>query len=133
MFGIEDGGMVKLFHRLFYRGGVNMEKLESIEQFKEVLEEHETFYLLKHSLTCPISQAAYEEYEEHGNKDTNMHYYLAVQDARPLSNYIAETYHVKHESPQAILFNKGNVAWHASHWKVTKKSLQQAKEENEIE
>ncbi|MFL6562502.1 MAG: monothiol bacilliredoxin BrxC family protein, partial [Bacillus sp. (in: firmicutes)] len=36
-----------------------LEKIDSIEQFDEVLKKESTFFLLKHSLTCPISHAAY--------------------------------------------------------------------------
>lgn len=108
-----------------------MIKIDSIEQFQQALTENERFFLLKHSTTCPISQEAYEEYESHSQSDSGLkHYYLAVQDARPLSNHIAETYHVKHESPQAILFNREAVAWHDSHWKITTKTLAKAVEEN---
>ncbi|WP_449621357.1 bacillithiol system redox-active protein YtxJ [Robertmurraya sp. Marseille-Q9965] len=107
-----------------------MIKIESIEEFNQILKENEQFYFLKHSLTCPISQEAFEEYESHENSHgETKHYYLAVQEARPLSNHIAETFQVKHESPQAFLFNKETVAWHASHWKITSKSLTQATEE----
>lgn len=108
-----------------------MKKIESVEEFNQALQENEKFFLLKHSLTCPISQAAFEEYEAYANSHEEMNiYYLAVQEARPLSNHIAETYHVKHESPQAILFNKEDVVWHASHWKITNDSLSKAVEEN---
>lgn len=78
-----------------------------------------------------MSQAAYEEYEGYANSHENINtYYLAVQEARPLSNHIAETFHVKHESPQAILFKMEAVAWHASHWKITNDSLVKAVDEN---
>ena len=46
-------------------------------------------------------------------------YYLNVQEARPLSNAIAEQFQVKHESPQALLFVDGELKWHASHWTLT--------------
>ncbi|MDQ0156564.1 monothiol bacilliredoxin BrxC family protein [Robertmurraya andreesenii] len=42
-----------------------MIKIESTEEFQQALKEDDHFFLLKHSLTCPISQAAYEEYEDH--------------------------------------------------------------------
>jgi bacillithiol system protein YtxJ len=108
-----------------------MEKIDSIEVFNQALKENERFFLLKHSLTCPISQAAFEEYESYASSHNEEKlYYLAVQEARPLSNHIAEIFHVKHESPQAILFNKEDVAWHASHWKITNNSLEKALEES---
>ncbi|WP_044894479.1 bacillithiol system redox-active protein YtxJ [Bacillus alveayuensis] len=99
-------------------------KLDSVEQFQEVLKQGQPFLLIKHSLTCPISQGAFAEYEkfvkDYPNVDT---YYLYVQEARPLSNYIAETFGVKHESPQALLFENGSVVWHTSHWNITYDTL----------
>jgi len=103
------------------------EKVETIEQFNKLVEDNHKFILLKHSLTCPISQEAYDEFEQfcEANKDSKA-FYLYVQEARPLSNYIAETYGVKHESPQALIFENNSVKWHASHFKITQKSLTEA-------
>lgn len=86
-----------------------LEKIDTVEQFDELVKNNSKFFLLKHSLTCPISQAAYKEYEKFAgiNQDIPT-YYLAVQDSRPLSNEIAERFEIKHESPQAILFQKEN-------------------------
>lgn len=105
-----------------------MEKIETIEEFEQAVEKKERFFLLKHSLTCPISQAAFEQYEKFANEEDGHFYYLAVQEARPLSNYIAEKYNIKHESPQAILFDNEGAKWHASHWKITVDSLKEAAE-----
>ncbi len=107
-----------------------MQKIESVEQFEQLIESGDTFTLLKHSLTCPISQAAYEEYVKFTEENPNeKSYYLTVQDSRPLSTFIAEKYNVKHESPQAFLFHHKNVAWHASHWKITNNTLAKVIEE----
>ncbi|WP_205685234.1 bacillithiol system redox-active protein YtxJ [Peribacillus acanthi] len=105
-------------------------KIETEQQFEDLLS-GDSFFMLKHSLTCPVSHAAYEEYVKVANEDNSIKMaYLAVQDARPLSNHIAETYNIKHESPQAFLFKNGEPVWNASHWKITKKSLLAAKQEN---
>ncbi|WP_409297163.1 bacillithiol system redox-active protein YtxJ [Peribacillus sp. SCS-26] len=102
-----------------------LKKILSQDQFQE-LNAQDTFLLIKHSLTCPVSQAAFEEYEEFaGEADVNTAY-LTVQEARPLSNYVSEEFAVKHESPQAILFKNGKPVWNASHWKITAKSLRDA-------
>jgi bacillithiol system protein YtxJ len=111
-------------------GVKEMKKIESIEEFNKLAEGVDPFFFVKHSLTCPISQAAFTEFEQFAGGSDVPCYYLAVQEAKPLSNHIAENYHVKHESPQAILFKNSDVAWHASHWKITKKSLASALEEN---
>ncbi|MCP8617146.1 bacillithiol system redox-active protein YtxJ [Salirhabdus salicampi] len=104
--------------------GVNV--IEKTEQFQEVLEQQHTFFLLKHSLTCPISSEAKEQYERFWEEAEIPQYVLYVQEARPLSNHIAETFDVKHESPQALLFHGKEVVWHTSHWNITKEALHAA-------
>ncbi|MBU8879759.1 bacillithiol system redox-active protein YtxJ [Bacillus sp. FJAT-29790] len=102
-----------------------MKKFEGIEAFDQAVKAEGQFLVLKHSSTCPISQAAYEEYEKFADEQKELQtFYLVVQEDRPLSNHIAEKYEIKHESPQAILFKNGAIAWHASHWKITYDSLQ---------
>lgn len=108
-----------------------LEKIDTIEQFDELIKTEDKFYFLKHSLTCPISHAAYKEYEKYANENRDIPtYYLAVQDSRPLSNEIAEKFQIKHESPQAFLFSNGEVVWNVSHWKITNRSLASASAEN---
>jgi bacillithiol system protein YtxJ len=104
-----------------------LKKIDSLEQLNELLAKEEKFFLLKHSLTCPISHAAYVEYQKFSdeNQDTPA-YYLAIQDARALSNDIAARFQIKHESPQAILFLYGQAHWNTSHWKITNRSLTSA-------
>ncbi|WP_205685424.1 bacillithiol system redox-active protein YtxJ [Bacillus salacetis] len=102
-----------------------VKKIGTIEEFNQVLEEKERFFFLKHSLTCPISGSAFEEYQKFADDSNEQEaYYLAVQESRDLSNYIAETFGIKHESPQALLFKEGKPVWNASHWNITSKELQ---------
>ncbi|TCJ04616.1 bacillithiol system redox-active protein YtxJ [Cytobacillus praedii] len=109
-----------------------MQRISENVAFDKKVEEGSLFLLLKHSATCPISQAAYEEYEKFANENESVKsFYLVVQEDRPLSNHIAENFQIKHESPQAILFNNGKPVWHASHWKITHDSLAKALKENE--
>lgn len=109
-----------------------MERLNGNVSFDKKVDEGELFLLFKHSSTCPISQAAYEEYETFANENEIVKtYYLVVQEDRSLSNHIAEKFQIKHESPQAILFKNSEPVWHASHWKITFDSLKKAIEENE--
>lgn len=109
-----------------------MNKIDTVEKFEELVQDKDVFWLFKHSLTCPISANAFDEYKQYmeENKEIDT-YYLAVQEARPLSNYIAEKYQVKHESPQALLFTNNDIVWHASHGKITVASLQNAVNESE--
>jgi bacillithiol system protein YtxJ len=109
-----------------------LNKIDTLDQLEELLNKEEKFYLLKHSLTCPISHAAYQEYQKFADENQDVPtYYLAVQDSRSLSDAIAEKFQIKHESPQAILFSNGNPLWNASHWKITKRSLASTFTENQ--
>lgn len=82
--------------------------------------------LLKHSLTCPISYAAYEEMSLLKETPISL---VIVQDARSISDEIARRTGVRHESPQAIILRAGEAVWHASHYDITKSSVMRALED----
>lgn len=98
-------------------------KLSSIDQFEQVLEENKYVFVLKHSETCPISANAIDQFNKFLYERDMDGYYLIVQDHRELSNYIADTFDVKHESPQAFYFVDGKVKWHDSHNNITLPTL----------
>ena len=103
-----------------------MKKIASKEEFEQLLENH-MFLLLKHSLTCPISGAAFDEYSKFVNEQPAIETaYLAVQEAKPLSEYVRDTTGIKHESPQAILFKNREAVWNTSHGRITAENLEQA-------
>ena len=81
----------------------------------------------KHSLTCPVSSRAFGEYQrflaERPEDDGTVYTLVEIQNARDVSNEIAERTGVRHESPQALLLRGGEVAWHASHWSINVKAL----------
>ena len=85
--------------------------------------------LFKHSPTCPVSAQAFYEYrafhEEHPDVPT---LWLDVGEERPVSQAIAESTGVTHESPQALWIEDGAVTWHASHGAITRASLAEATE-----
>jgi bacillithiol system protein YtxJ len=85
------------------------------------------YLLFKHSPTCPISAAAFAEYErwaaEHPGLATG---WIEVVKERPLARVVAERTGVRHESPQAILLVGGAAQWNASHGAITVGSLEAA-------
>ncbi|UOQ94157.1 bacillithiol system redox-active protein YtxJ [Halobacillus shinanisalinarum] len=103
--------------------------IETKKQFDEVVENNEKFFLFKHSLTCPISASAKKEFEKYSGESLLPCYMIHVQEAREISNAIAQDFSVKHESPQVLLFNKEAVGWHESHQNITNASLSQAAEQ----
>ena len=86
-----------------------LKKIDTVEQFEEVFEKENKFILLKHSLTCPISHAAYKEYQKFAEEQRKCPtYLLSCSRFTSISNEIAEKFQIKHESPQVTSFsNKG--------------------------
>ncbi|MBU0436945.1 bacillithiol system redox-active protein YtxJ [Staphylococcus succinus] len=103
-------------------------KLSSIDQFEQIIEENNYAFVLKHSETCPISANAFDQFNKFLYERDMDGYYLVVQQERELSNYIEEKTHVKHESPQAFYFVKGQAIWHANHGDINVTSLANAEE-----
>jgi bacillithiol system protein YtxJ len=101
------------------------------EAFDRLLEEshQRPVALLKHSIACPVSARGQEQFvglEEDGDPPL---YCLVVQYARDASNYVEEQTGVRHETPQALIFAGGAVAYHASHHRITTGSLRDAARE----
>lgn len=85
-------------------------------------------WVFKHSSTCGISAAAYDEVEAyraaHPDEPLAM---VVVQSDRPLSNWIAQRLGRVHQSPQLFLLRDGKVAWAASHWLITAAAMEAAR------
>ncbi|MFY4774556.1 bacillithiol system redox-active protein YtxJ [Metabacillus sp. RGM 3146] len=103
------------------------QNIKTIEQFENLAQTEGRFLFIKNSLTCPISRAAFNEFEKFvsANEDVPA-YFLHVQESRELSNHIAQTYGIKHETPQALLFEGNRVVWDTSHWNITATSIKKA-------
>ena len=81
--------------------------------------------IYKHSYRCSRCVLAKDNIEEVGQKITGQAdlHFIDVIESRPLSNQIAETLEVRHESPQLLLVHQGEVVWHASHSQITSESI----------
>ena len=82
--------------------------------------------LFKHSTTCPISANAHREM----TKVQNPVGLIVVQHSRDISREVEQRTGVRHESPQALILRNGKVAWHASHYDITKADVEQAMNDN---
>ncbi|ELK47331.1 UNVERIFIED_CONTAM: bacillithiol system redox-active protein YtxJ [Halobacillus marinus] len=100
--------------------------IETMDEFEKIRKEAGSFFLLKHSLTCPISANAKGQYDRFAERSEYPCYTLYVQTARPLSNYVAEQFSIRHQSPQAIFFKEGEAVWDASHGSITEERLSHA-------
>ena len=83
-------------------------------------------FILKHSLTCPVSFRAYSVFENFSKKhsDSGAHFFLVkIQSHRDVSNYIEMDTEIIHESPQVIVLKNEEVIWQDSHYMITEKAL----------
>lgn len=89
-------------------------------------------FLFKQSTTCPISAAAFSEFNNflEASKEDFEPYFVKVRETREVSNKLAEEVNVEHQSPQVLLVKNKEVLWHTSHNKITVDSLTEALAEN---
>lgn len=80
--------------------------------------------LYKHSYRCGVSAKARSVVEEFANAHPELNLYqVDVIAQRELSNHIADTFSVRHESPQILLLKDGEVVYHRSHWQIDSEEL----------
>jgi bacillithiol system protein YtxJ len=83
--------------------------------------------LYKHSPTCGLSDIAMGEVRAFTAEHPDVPVYLVdVFALRPLSNEVEARLGVRHESPQALVFQAGALTWHGSHRRVTAATLRDA-------
>ena len=99
-------------------------RITDTKSFEELTErsKERPMVIFKHSLTCPISAAAYQQMEQFDGEVA----LVEVQSARALSTEIERRLGVAHESPQVIVLSKGQVVWNASHFKITAEAVADA-------
>ena len=101
--------------------------LTSSDQLKEIIERshQKPQALFKHSTRCNISSMAKGRMDrgwDFENNDVDL-YYLDLLKYRSVSNDIADSLQVQHESPQLIIIKHGKVVYHASHGDIDPKLL----------
>lgn len=84
--------------------------------------------ILKHSTSCNISAIAKYRLDTDWDFGTDVlePHYLDLLRFRPVSAYIAETFEVHHESPQALLIVGGECVYDASHLDIRVEELKEA-------
>lgn len=91
------------------------EPVRSVEELERWLEKPGPVLLYLHDPWCPVNSASYRELAPF----TGPIPIVDVSSGRALSRYVEERTGIRHESPQAILFNDGEPVWHASHYRIT--------------
>lgn len=105
---------------------MNQQTLHSVEQLDAFLQQPGKRILFKHSTVCPISTAAYDEFQAYIQETGVPAAVILVREDRPVSNEVEQRFGIKHESPQIFVLEDGQVKWHTSHWKITKQAIAEA-------
>lgn len=96
---------------------MNWIDLVSTEQLEQIKKESEStpVIIFKHSTTCSISAMAYNRLQRATKNSDVKFYYLDLRAYRNVSNEIADTFGVHHESPQVLIIDKGKSVYDRSH------------------
>ncbi len=83
--------------------------------------------VFKHSPICPISAAAQERFHtwlDGVEPEARVRYaHIDVLAQKPLARGLVAELGIRHESPQALLFVEGELAWHDSHGAITSEAI----------
>ncbi len=94
---------------------------EAIEHSKDI-----PVVIFKHSTRCIISKTVLKNFENKaeamGNTTLDF-YYLDLLNHRDLSNKIAETFGITHQSPQVLVIKDQKAIYHSSHDRISLQSI----------
>lgn len=98
-----------------------IESLDTLEELKKKSNEHDVL-IFKHSTRCSISSTALSRMERAWKPNEMgqiLPCYLDLIKYRDISNQIATTFAVPHESPQVLLIRNGKCVFNASHLDIS--------------
>jgi bacillithiol system protein YtxJ len=109
---------------------MNWIKLQNIADLETIRKESEqkTVLIFKHSTRCSISSTALSRLERAWTNESEsiQPHYLDLLSHRDISNQIASTFSVAHESPQVLLIKNGNCIYNAAHWDISLQDIAKA-------
>ena len=125
------GLLKKIFKKNFaeaQQAFINWIRLTNIDQIKQIrsLSKSETVFIFKHSTRCGISKMVIKRFENMFDESmSNVKvYYLDLLNYRDISNEIAVSFEVIHQSPQLLIIKNEVSVFNASHQDITSVKLQ---------
>ena len=125
---------MKLFNQFFSGSEANpsalqWQALQDEHQLSDIIQEshQQPVAIFKHSIRCGISAMVKHQLEQTWDfsSESMKIYYLDLIQYRAVSNAVASTFQVPHQSPQLIIIDKGEVIYHASHHAISTASVHQ--------
>ena len=103
---------------------MNWINLTSKNQIENLITESitEPVVIFKHSTSCSISRATLDRLERNWSGGEIAHikpYFLDLLSYREISNSIAETFAVEHQSPQVLIISNGKSVYDRSHFQIS--------------
>ncbi len=107
-------------------GGSMYKQVDTVDRLLEASRGKKVM-VLKHSTACPISGRARRELDSLLADGPGAGVYLVVvQQQREFSNEIEEKLGIRHETPQLLLIQDGEVTEHWSHHQITREVAAEA-------
>ena len=104
-----------------------LEKAEQLDEIKQLSFDHPVV-IFKHSVSCGISAMAKHKLESSWDfpADALHFFYLDLLANRSVSNLVAETFGVVHQSPQILVIRNGEAVYDTSHHMVSTEAIKKA-------
>lgn len=89
---------------------------------------HQPQLIYKHSTRCGVSSIVKNRLQEYWDAEQlpSHIYLLDLIRHREVSNFIAEQFSVRHESPQVLLIHQGICHYHASHFDISAGAIKES-------
>jgi len=99
---------------------MNWIPLTTLAQLEDIINANTTAVIFKHSTRCVVSNMARRNLELDKNlmPDNVNFYFLDLIAHRDISNQIASTWNVRHESPQILIVEGNTCKYNASHSEI---------------
>lgn len=102
---------------------MNWQSLSSIDEINQLLKKSfdQPVLIFKHSTRCSISSTVLNRFETKwkANQDFKFEgYLLDLLNYRMVSNELASTFEVQHESPQVLVLVNGKCVNHKNHYEI---------------
>lgn len=107
---------------------MNWIELNSMDQLRSAISESAVnpVLIFKHSTTCSISRMALDRLTRNFDNQGFKAYLLDLKSHRDISNQIAESFDVIHESPQVLIIDDGHAVYHRSHYDIDAGGIRKA-------
>lgn len=94
---------------------------EKEDQLSGIINNSGYSVIFKHNTTCPISKAVRSDFEVEAPVllEGVPVYFLDLLAFRNISDAVAESFNVKHESPQLLLIKDGKCTYNDSHYDIS--------------